>query len=670
MNRKEAQQRVEELRELLNRANEAYYVEAQPFISDKEFDEALAELNQLEQEFDLVTSDSPTQRVGGEPTKEFTTVRHPVPMLSLDNTYNDEELFDFDRRVKDILGHDDFSYFTELKFDGAALRLRYEEGHLVLGATRGDGSSGDDITTNVKTIENIPLHLDDSPPDVIEVRGEAYMEREAFARLNEHRDEEGLNAFANPRNATAGSLKMQDPKAVARRPIKMFCFDLLNDQLDRELTQNQKMDYLDRYGLPVCTHHEVCGDIQEVWKVIERWDELRHDLPYQTDGVVIKVNESRFREELGSTAKAPRWAIAYKFEAEQAETTINDITLQVGRLGTITPVAELEPVFLAGTTVKRASLHNEDEIHRKDIRKGDEVLIEKAGEIIPQVIRVLNPNRPNRPDPFSMPEHCPACHEELVQLDDEVAWRCINPECPPQVRNRIEHFASRDAMDIDGLGESIVDQLVAHKLVHNFADLYALTIEDIVPLERMAQKSAQNLVNAIEDSKQQDFERVLHGLGIRFVGKTVARDLAKHLKTIDALMEASEEELTAINSIGPAIAESVVKFFKNPKNKEIIEELREQGLTLEYEEEELSSRALEDKTFVLTGSLPSLTRNDAKALIEKHGGKATSSVSGNTDYLLAGENPGSKYQKAEKLDVEIIDEATFFEMIGESPEDA
>jgi DNA ligase (NAD+) len=670
MNRKEAQQRVDELRELLNRANEAYYVEAQPFISDKEFDEALAELNQLEQEFDLVTSDSPTQRVGGEPTKEFTTVRHPVPMLSLDNTYNDEELFDFDRRVKDILGHDDFSYFTELKFDGAALRLRYEDGDLTLGATRGDGSSGDDITTNVKTLENIPLHLEDSPPEVIEVRGEAYMEREAFARLNEHRDEEGLNAFANPRNATAGSLKMQDPKAVARRPIKMFCFDLLNDQLDRELTQHQKMEHLERYGLPVCQHHEVCDDIQAVWAVIERWDELRHDMPYQTDGVVIKVNESRFREELGSTAKAPRWAIAYKFKAEQAETTINDITLQVGRLGTITPVAELEPVFLAGTTVKRASLHNEDEIHRKDIRKGDEVLIEKAGEIIPQVIRVLNSNRPNRPDPFSMPEHCPACHEELVQLDDEVAWRCINPECPPQVRNRIEHFASRDAMDIDGLGESIVDQLVAHKLVHNFADLYALTIEDIVPLERMAQKSAQNLVNAIEDSKQQAFERVLHGLGIRFVGKTVARDLAKHLKTIDALIEAREEELTAINSIGPAIAESVVKFFKNPKNKEIIEELREQGLTLEYEEEELSSRALEDKTFVLTGSLPSLTRKDAKALIEKHGGKATSSVSGNTDYLLAGENPGSKYQKAEKLDVEIIDEATFFEMIGESPEDA
>jgi DNA ligase (NAD+) len=670
MNREEAKQRVNELRDLLNKANRAYYVEAQPFISDQEFDQYLKELNKLEQEFDLVEPDSPTQRVGGEPTKEFQTVQHPTPMLSLDNTYNDEELFDFDRRVQDILGHTDFTYLVELKFDGAAIRLRYEDGEFVLGATRGDGTRGDDITPNIKTISNLPLRLDDDPPSVIEVRGEAYMEREAFARMNEHRDEEGLNAFANPRNATAGSLKMQDPKAVARRPIKLFCFDLLNDQLDRELTQAEKMDYLERYGLPVCEHHRVCDDIKAVWEVIEDWKDLRHDLDYETDGVVIKVNESRFREELGSTAKSPRWAIAYKFQAEQAETTLKDITLQVGRLGTITPVAELEPIFLAGTTVKRASLHNEDEIHRKDIRPGDKVLVEKAGEIIPQVIQVLNPDREGRPDPFTMPDHCPACNEELVQLDDEVAWRCINPECPPQIRHRIEHFASRDAMDIDGLGESIVDQLVSNKLVSNFADLYSLTIDDIKPLERMAQKSAQNLVTAIANSKEQPFERVLYGLGIRFVGKTVASDLAKHLKSMDNLRSADVEELTQIDSIGPAIAESVVKFFDNPKNVEVVEELKDHGLEFEYEEEELASRALEGKTFVLTGTLPTLTRKDAKGLIEKHGGKATSSVSGNTDFLLAGDNPGSKYDKAQDKGVTIIDEEQFFELIGEEPSDA
>lgn len=664
MDKKEAQKRVEELRDLLDKANKAYYIEAQPFISDARFDEYLDELQQLEQEYDLQTPDSPTLRVGGEPTKNFPTVRHPIPMLSLDNTYNEEELNDFDRRVRDILGHDNFDYFVELKFDGAAIRLRYENGKLVLGATRGDGANGDDITPNVKTIRDIPLNLDGPAPAVAEIRGEAYMEKEAFARMNEYREEEGQNVFANPRNATAGSLKIQDPRIVSQRPIRYFSYDLLLEDTENSLTQAEKMKRLKKFGLPVSEHHTLCDNIEEVHKVIAKWDSLRHELPYETDGAVIKVNQSQYREELGSTSKAPRWAIAFKFEAEQAITKIEDITLQVGRLGTITPVAELSPVQLAGTTVKRASLHNEDEVHRKDIRVGDRVVVEKAGEIIPQVISVVNPERKDRSGSFEMPKECPACSEELVKLDDEVAWRCINPKCPPQVRSRIEHFASRDAMDIDGVGEAIVDQLVTEELVRNYSDLYSLKVEELLPLERMGKKSAQNLVNAIEKSKKQPFERVIYALGIRFVGKTVARDLAKGFKSMDALMEADIEEMTEIESIGPRIAESVARFFEHEHNRELVETLREHGLQFEMEEQEQASAALEGKKFVLTGTLPDLTRSDAKKLIERHGGSTTSSVSSKTDYVLAGESPGSKKDKAEKLGVEIIDIDRFYEMIG------
>ncbi|MEX2436482.1 MAG: NAD-dependent DNA ligase LigA, partial [Balneolaceae bacterium] len=433
MDRASAEKRVEELRDLLNRANRAYYEEAQPFISDKEFDESLAELNRLEQEFGLESADSPTQRVGGEPTENFLTVRHPVPLLSLDNTYNSDELRDFDRRVKDRLGHSDFNYAVEQKFDGASIRLRYENRKLVLGATRGNGTQGDDITPNIKTIRDIPLTLSDKAPDILEIRGEAYMEKEAFVRLNLNREEQGLQPFANPRNSTAGSLKMQDPREVARRPIKMFVFDLLLDENDVKRTQASKMELLRELNFPVSHYFTVCREIEEVLEIIDEWDELRHDLPYETDGVVIKVNEERFREELGSTSKSPRWAIAYKFKAEQATTLLESITLQVGRLGRITPVAELKPVHLAGTTVKRATLHNEDEILRKDIRPGDSVVVEKAGEIIPQVVSVVNPDRSNRNEPFAMPKHCPACGEELIKFEGEVAWRCVNQKCPPQV---------------------------------------------------------------------------------------------------------------------------------------------------------------------------------------------------------------------------------------------
>ncbi|MBD3616468.1 MAG: NAD-dependent DNA ligase LigA [Gracilimonas sp.] len=665
MNRKEARERVSELRELLDQANKAYYQDAQPFISDKEFDETLKELIKLEQEFDLHDPNSPTRRVGGTVSSVFETVQHPVPLLSLDNTYNEEELNDFDGRVKKILGHENYEYMAELKFDGASIRLRYENGKLVLGATRGDGEKGDDITNNIKTIRDIPLHLNGDYPEVVEIRGEAYMEREAFARMNQHREEEGLTVFANPRNSTAGSLKMQDPKAVAQRPIRFFAFDLLLDDEDNSLTQFRKAELLAEFGLPVCEYHRVCSSIDEVHELIKKWEKLRHELPYETDGVVIKINQSHLREELGTTSKFPRWAIAYKFEAEQATTVINDITLQVGRLGTITPVAELEPVELAGTTVKRASLHNEDEIQRKDIRIGDTVVVEKAGEIIPQVINVVNPDREHRNEAFSFPENCPACDSALIKYEDEVAWRCVNPTCPPQVRIRIEHFASRDAMDIEGLGESVVDQLVSEGLIQTYADLYDLEKEQIIGLERMADKSAQNLIDAIQKSKQQPFERVIYALGIRFVGKTVAKDLAKAFGTMEKLQSLSEEELIAVDSIGPRIAESVVSFFNNEKNKAIVKRLGEHGLQFEKEEEEQASNIFEGKKFVLTGSLPTYTRKEAADLIEKHGGKTSSSVSGNTDYVLAGESAGSKLDKAQELGVPILDEAKFREMIGE-----
>lgn len=665
MDTKQAKQRVEELRDLLEKANKAYYQEAQPFISDKEFDEYLAELKHLEQKYDLADPASPSQRVGGEPSSEFDTVEHPIPMLSLDNTYNEDELNDFDRRVREILGHNNYSYLIELKFDGAAIRLRYENGDLTLGATRGDGERGDDITRNIKTIKDIPLHLSDSYPEVAEIRGEAYMEREAFARLNEHREEQGLTPFANPRNSTAGSLKMQDPREVARRPIRFFSFDLFSDENEEDITQFEKLQLLEEYGLPVSEHFKQCKNIDEVHSQIAEWKELRNTLPFETDGVVIKVNENNLRDKLGSTSKAPRWAIAYKFEAQQATTTIEGITLQVGRLGKITPVAELKAVELAGTTIKRASLHNEDEIHRKDIRPGDRVVIEKAGDIIPQVVTVVNPDREDRPHKFEMPNNCPACGEKLVKLGEDVDWRCINPECPPQIRQRIEHFASRDALDIEGLGEAVVDQLVSEGLIKTYADLYELTKDQLLPLERMGEKSAQNLLNAIEESKEQPLYRVIYALGIRFVGQTVARDLAKGLKSMDAIMEADVETITEIDEIGPKIAESVVEFFNQTHNQQIVASLRKHGLTFEMKEEEQASQKLEGKKFVLTGSLPSFTRKEATELIEKHGGSTTSSVSGNTDYLLAGESPGSKYDKAQELNVPILNEDTFLKLIDE-----
>ncbi|AXJ02199.1 DNA ligase (NAD+) [Cyclonatronum proteinivorum] len=665
MTAEQAQHQIAELRQLLNKANEAYYDKAEPIMSDREFDRKLEELLALELRFDLQTPDSPTVRIGGKPSKNFVNVVHPVPMLSLSNTYNAEELFDFDKRVRNLLGHNDFTYNAELKYDGMALRLRYENGRLVLAATRGDGTKGDDITANVRTVDDVPLRLRGNFPDVLEVRGEAYMELKAFDEMNQLRKEDGLAVFANPRNATAGTLKLQDPAIVAERPIRFFAYDLLLEGDEaRELTQSAKLDMLLDFGIPVCDVRKECRTIEEVSELIKEWDNSRHDHPFETDGVVIKVNQERFRDILGVTAKAPRWATAYKFEAEQAITTINDITLQVGRLGTVTPVAELEPVQLAGTTVKRASLHNEDEIRRKDIRIGDRVLVEKAGEIIPQVVSVLNPEADGRGSEFTMPQECPACAASLVRIEGEVALRCVNPLCPPQVRIRIEHFASRNALDIDGLGEAVVAQLVDEGLIETYADLYELNKEQLIPLERMAEKSAQNLIDAIEASKKQAFERVLYALGIRFVGNKVAKDLAKAFGSIDAIISASAEELSAVDAIGPRIADSVVQFFENEANRTITERLRNYGLQFEAEQAETASDKLAGLTFVITGTLPGLKRNEAKKLIEDNGGKVTGSVSKKTNYLLAGEEAGSKLDKAQKLGVPILSEEELLQMIN------
>lgn len=665
MNRESAQARVVELRHQLQQADQAYYALAQPIMSDRSYDALMDELITLEQAFDLQSPDSPSHRVGGVINKAFGQVSHPQRMMSLANTYTADEVLQFDKRIKERLGHDRFTYLVELKFDGMATRLRYEKGVLVLGATRGDGSVGDDITTNIKTVRDIPLILQgEALADVIEIRGEMFIETEAFAQINADRQENGEEPFANPRNFTAGTMKLQDSKTVASRPIRFFAYDLVME--DPSLTQTGKLDLLRSWGLPVHPKAVACKNIEEVLEVIKTWETQRLHLPFETDGAVVKLNETVYHDQLGATAKAPRWAMAFKFEPEQATTRLLGITLQVGRLGTITPVAELEPVLLAGTTVKRASLHNEEEIHRKDVRIGDLVRIEKAGEIIPQVVERVAEAGQTRAEPFKMPVHCPECHQALVKQADEVAWRCINLECPAQVRHRIEHFASRHAMNIEGLGESVVDSLVREGLVHTYADIYDLTQAQIAKLERMAEKSAHNLLQAIINSKKRPYDRLLYGLGIRHVGTTVARDLALHFPTLDALQRARLEQLTTIDSIGPKIAESVVDFFNIPGNLDILQRLKQAGLITQGVQQERLSDLFKDKVIVLTGTLETMTRSEAEALIRSHGGKPSSSVSKSTSFVIAGEAAGSKLDKAQSLGIPILSEIEFKDLLNSS----
>ncbi len=666
----DVKKRIEELRRLINKYDYEYYVLAQPSISDYEYDQLMKELEALEKAHpELITPDSPTQRVSGQPIKEFPTVQHRKPMLSLANTYNEMEFREFDQRVRQALPGETVEYVTELKIDGIAISLHYENRRFVRGVTRGDGLQGDDITPNLRTIRSIPLVVRNvqNVPEFFEVRGEIYMSKEAFVRLNREREEQGETLFANPRNAAAGSLKLQDPRIVAERGLNLFSY-----YIDADVpgfvrpTHFENLKLLQELGFPVNPHFRLCKSVDEVLDFVKEWEAKRDSLPYEIDGVVVKVNKLEQQERLGATAKSPRWAIAFKFKAQQAETLLEKITWQVGRTGIVTPVAELKPVPLAGTTVSRATLHNADEIRRKDIRERDWVFIEKGGDIIPKVVGVDLKKRPKDSKPAEIPKTCPVCGTELVQFEGEVAIRCPNLSCPAQIKRRIEHFASRGAMDIEGLGTALVEMLVDKGLIKDIADIYQLKKEEVAQLERMGEKSAKNLMEAIEKSKQQPLDRLIFALGIPYIGATAAKILAKHFKTLEALQNATKEELEQIDGIGEKMAESIVRYFKNEHNRRILKRLKQAGVKTELEEDAtVENPVLQGMTFVLTGTLPHLKREEAKALIEKYGGKVSSSVSKKTTYVLAGADPGSKLNKAQQLGIPIIDEATFLKMIGE-----
>jgi DNA ligase (NAD+) len=662
--------RIEGLRARLRQHDFRYYVQAQPTISDEEYDRLMRELLDLEAAHpELVAPDSPSQRVGGEPTKEFPTVTHDVPMLSLSNTYNEEEVRDFDRRVRSLLGQESFRYVCELKFDGVAVSLLFRDGMFVRGATRGDGMQGDDITQNLKTIRSIPLRLMGKRKGMneFEVRGEVYMKREDFRKMNEDRELAGEKAFINPRNSAAGTLKLQDPKIVAGRPLNFVAYYLRSGGIELS-SHYENLKILRDLGFPVSEHTRVCRDVDDIVGYWKEWEGRRDSLPYDIDGVVVKIDALRQQERLGTIAKSPRWAIAFKFAARQATTILRDIVLQVGRVGTITPVAELEPVFVGGSTVSRATLHNEDYIKELDIRIGDLVVVEKGGDVIPKVSAVVKEKRHSGSKPFLMPGKCPECGSRISRPEGEASYYCENSECPAQIRARIEHFSHRGAMDIEGLGEAIVDQLVNLGFVHNYADLYELhkVRNGLVNLERWGDKSVENLLAAIEASKQRPFARLLFALGIRHVGSSVAQLIVNEFRSMDGLMGASFEDLQGIQGVGPRIAESIIRFFEDKHNRRIIERLKKSGLQFEEKRRRGARQsALTGKTVVLTGTLASLTREQAKQKVEESGGHVASSVSGKTDYVVVGADPGSKLGTAKKLGVRILDEEEFIRLFEE-----
>lgn len=666
MDRKTAQNRIEQLKEIINKHNYLYYVKDDPQISDQEYDQLMRELIELETSFpELRTDDSPTQRVGGEPLPHFEKVEHRTPMLSLGNAFSLDDLKDFDRRVKERAADRSIAYVCELKIDGLAVSLRYENGLFVQGATRGDGAVGEDITQNLKTIRSLPLRL--SEPVSIEVRGEAFMSKKSFERLNRSRQERGEPLFANPRNVAAGSLRQLDPKLAAARDLDIFLHGIGYIESDRLTSHSEALDYLEKLGFKVNPERRRCQTIEEVIEFVETWTPKRNELPYEIDGLVVKVDSFALQRELGSTARNPRWAIAYKFPAEEAITTLEAIEVSVGRTGVVTPTAILRPVRLAGTTVGRASLHNEDIIREKGLMLGDQVIVRKAGDIIPEIVGVLAERRTGTERPFEMPTHCPECDSELVRLEDEVALRCVNPACPAHIREGIIHFVSRNAMNIDGLGERLITQLFNRKLVESVADLYYLDREELLKLERMGEKSVDNLLNGIERSKQNSLERLVFGLGIRLVGEKAARTLSQHFLTIDNLMRARAEDLVAIDEIGPKMADSVVAYFQNEQVKETIERLRAAGVNMEYKgprpDEIDSDSPFAGKTVVLTGTLEKMTRKEAQAAIEARGGKVSGSVSSKTDLLVAGEKAGSKLTRAQQLNVKIVTEDEFLDML-------
>lgn len=663
MDRLTAEKRIAELTQLIERHNRLYHVEDRPEITDQEYDQLMRELQELEGRFpDLAQPDSPTQRVGGEPLPFFEKVVHKTPMLSLGNAFNEEDLRDFDRRVRQAVGTQTVRYVCELKIDGLAISLHYENGVFVKGATRGDGTTGEDITQNLKTIRSIPLRL--SQPLTLEVRGEAYMPKAAFEKLNKEREERGEALFANPRNSAAGSLRQLDPKIAASRQLDTFIYAIGDLQGMRVESHSEGLALLESLGFKVNPEWRVFADIEEVIAFIASWSEKRPGLPYEIDGMVIKVDSYAQQQELGFTAKSPRWAIAYKFPAEEAVTILEGIEVSVGRTGTVTPTAILKPVSLAGTTVKRASLHNEDIIREKGLLIGDHVVVKKAGDIIPEIVAVLPERRKGDERPFAMPTHCPECGSELVRLEEEVALRCINPMCPAQIREGIIHFVSRTAMNIEGLGEKVVAQLFNAGIIHSVADLYYLHLQRdvLLGMERMGEKSVDNLLAAIEASKENSLERLLFGLGIRLVGAKAARVLAEHFGEMDAIMQAGEEELTQIDEIGPKMAASLVNYFRQPQAQAVIERLKAAGVNMTYKGIRAESGAdlpFAGKTIVLTGTLSQMTRQEAEEAIVRLGGKVTGSVSKKTDLVIAGEKAGSKLEKAEKLGVAVMDEAGF-----------
>jgi DNA ligase (NAD+) len=667
--------RITELRSLIREYDRAYYQEAKSLVSDREYDKLFRELQDLEEAHpELRSPDSPTQRVGGEPVSEFENVAHEVPMLSLQNTYSREEVEDFDSRVKRLLERADVEYSVELKFDGVALSLVYRDCRLERAVTRGDGYTGDVITNNVRTIRDIPLVCEPIPAGDtalrdFEVRGEVFMTREDFDRINREREERGDALYANPRNTTAGTLKLLDPKIVAARRLRMFCYFLCAEGATLN-SHFENVGLIKAAGFPVNEAYRTCRNVDEIFEFISEWQQKRPGLPFDIDGVVIKVNSLRDQENLGFVARSPRWAIAYKYEAESAETLLKKINIQIGRQGTATPVAELEPVLLAGSTVKRATLHNYDFIREKDIREGDTVSIEKGGDIIPKVTAVNFEKRPDDSVEFEFPKLC-ICpkQSELVRPDGEANYYCEHPECPWQVRRKIEHFASRNAMDIEGLGEKVVEQFVELEFLKNIADVYGLAKhrEKILELDRWGEKSVDNLLAAIEKSKEQPFEKVLYSLGIRFIGEGGAKLLAKEFRGIDVLASASREQLTAVNEIGEKMADSILAFFADEKQREIISRLKSSGLNFkaEYEEKDESELQLNGLTFVFTGELEAMSRPEAAKKVEALGGKETKSVSKKTNYVVVGANPGSKYDKAKKLGVNILNEKEFLELINE-----
>jgi len=661
------QEQIETLRAELRTHNHNYYVLDKTTISDYDFDMKLKELQSLEFKYtDFQDITSPTLRVGGAVTKNFDTIAHEHRMYSLDNSYSKEDLEDWEKRIQKILGDVEVAYTCELKYDGASISLTYEEGKLVKAVTRGDGFQGDNITTNIKTIKSVPLQLKGDYPPKFDIRGEIVLPFDGFKKMNEERVANGEEPYMNPRNTASGSLKLQDSAVVAKRPLECLLYSIAGTKLAIE-SQFSVLEKARSWGFKVPTVAKLCKSVDEVLEFVDYWNVKRHELPYETDGVVIKVNNLQHQEELGHTSKAPRWAMAYKFKAEQVSTVLNEITYQVGRTGAITPVANLVPVLLAGTTVKRASLHNADQIEKLDIRERDTVFVEKGGEIIPKIVGVELESRPQNSTPTSYISVCPECATELTRTAGDAKHYCMNfYGCPPQITGRIQHFISRKAMDIEGLGGETVELLFKEGLIKNYADLYTLTKEQVLPLERMAEKSAENLVNGVAASTTIPFERVMFALGIRFVGETVAKKIAKAYKNIDALMVATEEELMAVDEIGERIAQSVVEFFENEKNLETITRLKEYGLQFKLSADKLLNQTeiLKGQIFVVSGVFEKVSRTELKKLIEDNGGKVGSSISSKTTYLVAGDKMGpSKRTKAESLDVSIISEDDFLGMV-------